>query len=237
MAWVLGHLGEIWSLTLSHIALTVPAILIGFVVSVPLGYLASRSRPARSVLLTAGNIAYTIPGIALVVLVPVVLGLPILNPLNVVVALTLYAVAIMVRSAADAFTSVSADVRQSASAQGYSPTQLFWRVELPLAGPVLLAGIRVVSASTISLATVGALVGIHSLGDFFTDGFQRSFPTETITGLVVVLILAGLFDLILSGIGRLLMPWNRGAGRGGRKAPARVPVSPLEVAMSSGGSR
>jgi osmoprotectant transport system permease protein len=210
MTWVLDHLGDIWSLTLSHISLTVPAILIGFVISVPLGYWASKSRVARSVLLTAGNIAYTIPGIALVVLVPVLLGLQIINPLNVIVALTLYAVAIMVRSAADAFTSVSGDVRLSASAQGYSAGQLFWRVELPLAGPVLLAGIRVVSVSTISLATVGALVGIHSLGDYFTDGFQRSFPTETITGLVVVLLLAFVFDLVLSTIGRVLLPWNRG---------------------------
>jgi osmoprotectant transport system permease protein len=210
MTWVLSHLGDIWSLTLSHILLTVPAIVIGFLVSVPLGYWASRSRVARSALLTAGNIAYTIPGIALVVLIPVLLGLQIINPLNVIVALTLYAVAIMVRSAADAFTSVSGDVRLSASAQGYSASQLFWRVELPLAGPVLLAGIRVVSVSTISLATVGSLVGIHSLGDYFTDGFQRSFATETITGLVVVLLLAAVFDLILSAIGRLLLPWNRG---------------------------
>jgi osmoprotectant transport system permease protein len=139
----------------------------------------------------------------------VFLGLQIINPLNVVIALSLYAVAIMLRSAADAFTSVDGDVRLSASAQGYSAGQLFWRVELPLAGPVLLAGIRVVSVSTISLATVGSLVGIHSLGDYFTDGFQRSFPTETITGLVTVLILAGVFDLILSTIGRVLMPWNR----------------------------
>jgi osmoprotectant transport system permease protein len=220
MRWVLSHLGDIWSLTLSHISLTVPAIIIGFLVSVPLGYWASRSRVARSVLLTAGNVAYTIPGIALVVLIPVLLGLQIINPLNVIVALTLYAVAIMVRSAADAFTSVSEDVRLSASAQGFSGRQLFWRVELPLAGPVLLAGIRVVSVSTISLATVGSLVGIHSLGDYFTDGFQRSFATETITGLVVVLLLAAVFDVILSTAGRILMPWNRRSRRSSRAAKA-----------------
>ena len=220
MSWVLDHLGDIWSLTLSHISLTVPAILIGFVISVPLGYWASKSRVARSVLLTAGNIAYTIPGIALVVLIPVLLGLQIINPLNVIVALTLYAVAIMLRSATDAFSSVSVDVRLSASAQGYSAGQLFWRVELPLAGPVLLAGVRVVSVSTISLATVGSLVGIHSLGDYFTDGFQRSFPTETITGLVVVLVLAAVFDLILTTIGRILLPWNRGSRLSSRAAKA-----------------
>jgi osmoprotectant transport system permease protein len=227
MTWVLDHLGDIWSLTLSHISLTVPAIVIGFVISVPLGYWASRSRVARSVLLTAGNIAYTIPGIALVVLVPVLLGLQIINPLNVVVALTLYAVAIMIRSAADAFASVADDVRLSASAQGYSARQLFWRVELPLAGPVLLAGVRVVSVSTISLATVGSLVGIHGLGDFFTDGFQRSFPTETITGLVAVLLLAAVFDLILTAIGRVLLPWNRGSRLSSRAAKALAQPTPI----------
>ena len=178
MDWVLGHLGDIGNLTAAHIGLCVPAIVIGFVVSVPLGYLASRSAVARGLLLTLGNVLYTIPGIALVVLVPVVLGLQILNPLNVTVALLVYAVAIMVRSAADAFSSVSADVRQAATGQGYSAAQRFWRVELPLAGPVLLAGVRVVSVSTISLATVGALIGIPSLGSFFPDAFQRNFVLE-----------------------------------------------------------
>lgn len=229
MSWVLSHLGDVWSLTLSHIGLTVPAIVIGFVISVPLGYWSSRSAVARSVLLTVGNIAYTIPGIALVVLVPVVLGLPILSPLNVILALTLYAVALLIRAAADAFAAVSPDVRQSATAQGFSAGQLFWRVELPLAGPVLLAGVRVVSVSSISLATVGSLVGIHGLGDFFTDGFQRSFPTETITGLVAVLLLAGVFDVILSTIGRILLPWNRRTRLSSRASKALAAPLPGNV--------
>jgi osmoprotectant transport system permease protein len=218
MDWVWSHLDLIWSLTLTHIGLCVPPIVLGFVVSVPLGYWASRSAAARSVLLTLANIAYTIPGIALVVLVPVLLGLHILDPLNVVVALLIYAVALMVRSAADGFSAVSDDVRQSARAQGFSGGQLFWRVELPLAGPILLAGVRVVSVSTISLATVAALVGIPSLGTFFTDGFQRSFAVETLTGLVAVLVLAAVFDLIIGLVGRLLLPWTRGRPLSGPSA-------------------
>lgn len=213
MDWVLSHLDEIRTLTVAHVGLAVPAIVLGFLVSVPLGYIAFRFRPARGVLLTLGNILYTIPGIALVVLVPVALGLAILNPTNVIIALLIYAVAIMVRSSADAFSSVSADVRQSASAQGYSPWQRFWRVELPLAGPVLLAGIRVVSVSTVSLATVGALVGIPNLGNLFTDAFQRQFPLEAVVGLITVVLLAAVFDVILTLIGRALMPWNRGQKR------------------------
>jgi osmoprotectant transport system permease protein len=228
MDWVLSHLDDIRDLTVAHIGLTVPAIVLGFVVSVPLGYLAFRFPPARGILLTVGNIVYTIPGIALLVLVPVTLGLALLNPVNVVIALTLYAVAVMVRSSADAFESVSADVRQSASAQGYSAVQRFWRVELPLAGPVLLAGIRVVSVSTVSLATVGALVGISSLGNLFTDAFQRQFPLEAIVGLVTVLLLAAVFDVILSLVGRLLMPWNRGSSVRGRSR-ARLEALPVKA--------
>ncbi|HET6825470.1 MAG TPA: ABC transporter permease subunit [Amnibacterium sp.] len=211
MDWVWNHLGDIGGMTLDHIGLSVPPIVLGFLVSIPIGYWASRSAVARSVLLTVGNILYTIPALALVVLVPVLLGLSLLNPLNVVAALTIYAVAIMVRSAADAFAAVSTDVQQSATAQGYSSTQRFFRVELPLAGPVLLAGVRVVSVSTISLVTVGALVGIPSLGSFFTDAFQRDFFLEAAVGFVLVLVLAAVFDLVLSFLGRLLMPWNRGA--------------------------
>lgn len=229
MAWVLGHLGQIGMLTLDHIGLAVPAIVLGFVVSVPLGYWASRSRPARSALLTVGNVLYTIPGIALVVLVPVALGLPILNPLNVVIALLLYAIAVMVRSATDAFGSVSADARQSAVAQGFSPAQRFWRVELPLAGPVLVAGVRVVSVSTVNLATVSALVGISSLGNLFTDAAQRTFPLEAVVGLVAVLVLAAVFDVLLSRIGRALLPWNRSDGLRGR-AHARAAALPVHHA-------
>jgi osmoprotectant transport system permease protein len=226
MDWVLSHLDEIRTLTVAHIGLTVPAILLGFLVSVPLGYLASRSRPAQAVLLTLGNVLYTIPGIALVVLVPVSLGLAILNPANVVITLLIYAFAIMIRSSTDAFASVSADVRQSASAQGFSAAQRFWRVELPLAGPVLLAGIRVVSVSTVSLATVGALVGIPSLGNLFTDAFQRQFPLEAVVGLIAVILLAAVFDIVLSLVGRALMPWNRASSTRERRRPtvATLPV-------------
>jgi osmoprotectant transport system permease protein len=228
MDWVWSHAGEIWSLTLAHIGLTVPPILLGLVVSIPLGYWASRNAAVRSVLLTVGNVLYTIPALALVVLVPVLLGLSLLNPLNVVVALTVYAVALMVRSAADAFASVSEPVKESATAQGYSAAQRFLQVELPLAGPVLLAGLRVVSVSTISLVTIGALVGIDSLGSLFTDGFQRNFLTEVVVGFVLVLVLAALFDVLLSAIGRLLMPWNRGRSVRG-EARARLEALPVKA--------
>ncbi|MDH2442466.1 ABC transporter permease [Amnibacterium sp. CER49] len=229
MDWVWTHAGAIWALVLEHIGLCVPPIVLGFVISIPIGWWASRNAAVRSVLLTVGNILYTIPGLALVVLIPVILGVPLLNPVNIVVALTIYALAIMVRSAADAFASVPEGVQQSATAQGFSGAQRFLTVELPLAGPVLLAGIRVVSVSTISLATVGSLVGISSLGDLFTDGFQRNFLLEAVVGFVLVLVLAAVFDVLLSTAGRLLMPWTRGARLSSRAA--RTVAMPLAPAV------
>jgi osmoprotectant transport system permease protein len=206
--WIGRNLDLIGGRMLEHVALAAPPIVIGFLISIPLGYWASRSRVWRGILLTTGNVLFTIPSIALLVLVPALLARPLVDPFNVVVALTIYAVAIMVRSAADAFASVDPDVRQSATAVGYSPAQRFLRVELPLAGPVLLAGVRVVSVSTVSLVTIGAVVGVESLGSFFTDAFQLQFLTEAIVGIVCVLVIAAAFDVILSLVGRALMPWR-----------------------------
>jgi osmoprotectant transport system permease protein len=206
-AW--GHLDVIWALTLDHIGLSVPPIIIGFVLSIPLGYWASRSRVARSILLATFSILYTIPSLVLFVVVPIALGAPILDPRNVVIALTIYAIAVMIRSSTEGFNSVSVDVRDSARAVGYSPWQRFRGVELPLAGPVLLAGLRVTSVSTVSLVTVGSFIGIPSLGNLFQEGFNISYPSEIWTGIVVVLIVAAVFDLIITTVGRILMPWNR----------------------------
>ncbi|MFS0332785.1 ABC transporter permease subunit [Corynebacterium striatum] len=114
-------------------------------------------------------------------------------------------------STADSFDTVPAAVASAATAMGYSPLQRVFQVELPLAGPGIIAGLRVVSASTISLISVGALVGVHSLGTLFTEGFQRNFPTQIIAGFVGTVLLAVLFDLLLVLIGRVLLPWARKA--------------------------
>jgi osmoprotectant transport system permease protein len=213
MDFVWNNLDKIWGLTLSHIGLSVPPIIIGFVVSIPLGYWASRSRVARSILLTVFSILYTLPSLVLFVAVPIALGLPILDPNNVIVALTIYSIAIMLRSSTDGFTSVPADIRESARSVGFSAWQRFFSVELPLAGPVLLAGIRIVSVSTVSLVTVGSFIGIDSLGNLFIEGNQRQYAAEIWTGIIAVLVLAAIYDVILSGLGRLLLPWNRRPSR------------------------
>jgi osmoprotectant transport system permease protein len=223
MTWVLANLEQIWRLTLDHIALSVPPIILGFLIAVPLGWLAHRYRPSRGIVLTVSGLLYTIPGIALFLSLPVILGTRILDPINVVVGMTIYAVALLARTAADAFDAVSNDVRQSSVAVGYGPIRRFFVVELPLAGPVLLSGLRVVSASTVSLVSIGSLIGVSSLGYFFLNGLNRRFPTEIFTGIVGVIVIAVVFDLLLVLIGRVLLPWARVArpsARRGRRALA-----------------
>lgn len=209
MAWLWANLGLVLELTVQHAVLSGIPILIGFAASLPLGWLAARSRVARGILLTFFNVLYTIPAIALFVVLPGILGTRILDPLNVVVALTIYAVAMMLRGAIDAFGSVSGDVLQSATAQGYSAWSRFVTVQLPLSGPVLLANLRVVSVSTVSLLSVAALIGRGGLGYLFTDGYARTFLPEIVVGIVFTVLLALVFDTVLVLLGRLLMPWNR----------------------------
>ncbi|ONI61144.1 ABC transporter permease [Leifsonia sp. ALI-44-B] len=223
MTWIFANFEQIVMLTRDHILLSIPPILLGFILAVPIGYIAHRYRVSRGVLLTVSGLLYTIPSLALVVAMPAILGTKILDPLNLVATLTIYAIALMVRTAADAFDSISPDVRQSATAMGYGPWSRFWKVELPLAGPVLLAGLRVVSASTVSLVTLGALVGLSGLGYLFTDGYQRSFATEILTGVVLTVVIAVVFDLLLILLGRVVLPWAKieAVARTGDRAPRR----------------
>lgn len=217
MAWLWNNLDLVLGLTLDHIRLSAIPILLGFAASIPLGWLATRVRWLRGLLLTVFNVVYTIPALALFVVLPGILGTKVLDEINVLVAMTLYATAMMLRGTLDAFGSVSVDVLQSATAQGYSSVSRFWTVQLPLSGPVLLANLRVVSVSTVSLLSVAALVGSGGLGRLFTAGYSRSFIDEIVVGIVFILLLALLFDALLVLAGRLLLPWSKRA-----KAPTRV---------------
>jgi osmoprotectant transport system permease protein len=208
-SWYLENIEQIAELTREHIGLSIPPIVASVLISVPLGYLAARWPRVRAVINSGTGLLYAIPSLALFVLLPIVLGTSILSPLNVQVALTIYGIALMTRTATDAFGSVPALARDAATAVGYSSWRRVFAVELPLAGPVLLSGARVVSASTVSLVSVGSLIGVHGLGYFFTDGFNRSFPTEILAGIFATAAVALLFDVILLAVGSLVMPWTR----------------------------
>lgn len=222
MNWLWSNLDLVGELALVHLALSVPAIILSFVVSVPLGWLAHRYRWSRGVLLALVGLLYAIPSLALFIALPAVTGLSLRSPVNLVIALTLYGVAVLVRTATDAFDAVERDIRQSATAMGYSAAGRFWGIELPLAGPVLLSGLRVVIVSTVSLATVGAVIGVQSLGSLFTDGFQRGIQVEIITGIVATILLALLLDGLAVLLGRALMPWTTRAATGRATTPRRA---------------
>jgi osmoprotectant transport system permease protein len=220
VSWVLDNLGLIGGLTLDHLRQSVIPLVIGFIISVPLGWVAWRYRLVRSGVITITGLLYTIPSLALLILLPSVLGYSIVSETNLIVALAIYAVAILVRSVADGLDSVDPGVRQASTAIGYGTFRRFWAVDFPLAGPVILAGLRVAAASTISLATVGILVGVINLGYLFTNGLQRRIIPEVLAGVVVVVLLALLVDFVLVVAGRLLMPWTRAtAVRRVRRAP------------------
>ena len=235
MSWVIANWDMIWDLTLTHVQLSLPPIILGFLISLPLGWLAHRYRWSRGVLLTLSGILYAIPSLPLFVLMPSLIGTKILDPANVVIALTIYAVALLVRTVADALDAVDAGVRQSAQAVGFSTGQRFWRVEFPLAGPLMLAGVRVVSASTISLLSVGALIGVTNLGYLFTDGYNRQFPIEILTGIVGTVVIAIVFDVLLVLLGRLLMPWTRISSKGAVRR-RRAATEARELAAAGGGA-
>jgi osmoprotectant transport system permease protein len=225
--WLWSNLDRVGELVLVHLALSVPAIILSFVVSVPIGWLAHRYRWSRAVLLSLCALLYAVPSLALFIALPAITGLSLRSPLNLVIALTLYGVAVIVRTAADAFDAVEPDVLQSATAVGYSGVRRFWGVELPLAGPVLLSGLRVIIVSTVSLATVGAVIGVQSLGSLFTDGFQRGIQVEIITGIVATIALALLLDWLAVLAGRGLMPWTRAGAT--RAAAGRRVATPAEA--------
>jgi osmoprotectant transport system permease protein len=222
MTWVLANLGMIAELALDHLRQSLIAIVVGFVLSIPLGWVAWRYRLLRGWVITVTGLLYTIPSLALLILLPTALGYRIPTEFNLIVGLTIYAIAILTRAVTDGLDSVDAGVRQAATAMGYGGFRRFFAVDLPLAGPVILAGLRVTAVSTISLATVGILVGVTNLGYLFTTGLQRRILEEVFAGVVAVVILALLVDLVLVLFGRLAMPWSRNTRPTRRRAAARA---------------
>lgn len=193
-----------------HVWLALLPVAIAFVLSLPLGWMVVRFGWARHPLLTASSIVYTIPSLALLLLLPGVIGTGILDPINVVIALTLYSLALLVRTTADGLASVEPQAIQAAVAMGYTPLRRWFSVELPLSLPVVLAGLRVATVANISMVTVSALIGINSLGQLFTRGFQLGFYTPPIViGLVLSVLLALCADLMIVLTQRALTPWAR----------------------------
>ena len=201
--------GAVLAALQQHIVLALLPVLIGLAIALPLGYLAHRHRWLYLPLIGVGSTLYAVPSIALFVFLPVVLGTKILDPVNIVVALSLYTLALLMRTVVDGLTSVPLAVTQAATAVGYRRLGLLLRVELPLAVPVILAGVRVATVSNVSLVSVGALLGVGGLGALFTDGLQRDYLAPILVGIVLSLLLALVLDTFIVGVQRVLTPWVR----------------------------
>jgi len=212
--WLSANWQQIPGLVLDHLVLSVPAIILSVVIAVPIGRLAFRHRRIGGPVLGAAALMYAIPALPLLVIIPVVFGLPIRSAATMIIALTIYGVALLVRTSADAFAAVDADVHEAAIAVGHSPLSVFWRVDLPLSIPVLVSGIRVMTVSTVSLVTIGALIGQSGLGLLLTDGFQRGIAAEVATGVIATIIVALVLDGCVIALGRAATPWTRRRVRG-----------------------
>lgn len=214
MTWLADNWRTVLDLGLEHLWLSGVPLVLGLLVSLPLGWAAKRWPRAYPSILTSTGLLYTIPSLALFVIMPLILGTRILDPFNVVVAMTIYTVALLVRTVADGLRAVPDHIEQAATAMGYRGVRRLLGVELPLAVPVIAAGMRVAAVSNVSIISVASLLGVPQLGDLLVDGYNRVIWPELLTGIVACVVLALAFDAVIVGVSRLLTPWR--AAQGGR---------------------
>ncbi|WP_395293576.1 ABC transporter permease [Kitasatospora hibisci] len=212
--WIGDHLGYLGGLLADHAVLALLPVLIGLLLAVPLGLACARLPRLYQPIAAVFNVVYALPAVAVFVLLIPYTGLA--TQTTVMIPLTFYAIAVLLPTTVDGLRAVPEPVRQAATAMGYGPWHRLTAVELPAAVPYLVAGLRVAAVSSISLASVGALIGRGGLGYLFMDGFQRTFTTPIVAGIVLTAALALAVDLLLLGARRLLAPWavrEKGAAR------------------------
>ncbi|WP_406813677.1 ABC transporter permease [Mycobacterium sp. M23085] len=222
MHYLLTHLDDAWGLTVVHLRLSLVPVLIGLAIALPLGMLVQRKRFARRLTTAAASVVFTIPSLALFVVLPMLIGTRILDEANVMVALTAYTAALLVRAVLEALDAVPAQVRDAATAVGYSSIRRMLKVELPLSVPVLIAGLRVVVVTNIAMVSVGSVIGIGGLGSWFTQGYQTNKSDQIMAGILALFVLAVVIDVFIVLAGRLATPWasaTRGAGHRSVVAP------------------
>lgn len=209
MTWLSRSWPLIGELTAQHALLSFAPVLMAMIISLILGYLLHRTGRFANVLLAATGVVYAIPSIALFVTMPLILGTKILDPINIIVALTVYSTVLLNRSVVDGFRSVPDEARQAATAMGFGTLRRLLTVELPLALPVMLSGLRVVVVTNIAMVTVGAVIGMGALGQLFDLGFNTGYVVPIVVGIALVMIMALLADGLILLIKNLLLPWSR----------------------------
>lgn len=203
--WVGDHQDEIISRLQEHISLTVLSVVLGVVIAAPLAIAASRKRVLYTPLLVTGSILYTIPSLAAFVLL-----LPWTSRREAaLIVLTSYTILVLVRNIVTGLHGVPAEIKEAAQGMGYSPARLLVRIELPMALPSIMAGVRIATVTNVGLVTVAALIGQGGLGALINDGLRRDFSTPLVVGATLSVALAVALDLGLLGLQRLASPWQR----------------------------
>lgn len=209
MNYLLNHLDKAWALTVIHIRLSLIPVVLGLVIAVPLGAYVWRSTALRRLTTVTASIIFTIPSLALFVVLPLIIPTRILDEANVIVALTLYTTALLVRAVPEALDAVPGQVRDAATAIGYTKLAQMLKVELPLSIPVLIAGLRVVAVTNISMVSVGSVIGIGGLGTWFTEGYQADKSDQIVAGIIAIFLLAIVVDVLIMLAGKAITPWAR----------------------------
>ena len=211
VGWLVDHLGAILERTVQHVWLASIALVVGFLLSFGLAILAVRRRRTWPPINAASEILYTIPSLAVFAALVPITGLSLLTA---EVPLVMYTLVIFVRNIVAGFDTVPVDVVEAAVGMGFTPWQRLWRVELPLAVPLIVAGLRIASVSTIGLVTISGILGdkYGGLGFFIFEGYHRSFPTEIYAGAIPSILLALAADLLLVRLQGRITPWTRDAG-------------------------
>jgi osmoprotectant transport system permease protein len=205
--WMADHLDDLVARIIQHISLAAIAVVIGFVISFALAILAVRRRSTYGPILGVTDILYTIPSLALFAALVSITGITLLT---VEIPLVMYTLVIYVRNIATGLDGVPVDALEAADGMGYTRTQRLWRVEVPLAVPLIVAGVRLATVSTLALVTVSSILGdtFGGLGFFILEGYRRNFPTELYFGAIPSILLAILFDVALSRLQKRLTPWE-----------------------------
>jgi osmoprotectant transport system permease protein len=208
--WIGAHLGDIGARTLQHLELTGIAVGIGFVLAMALAIVAYRRRRAYTPITWFTGVLYTIPSIALFALLVPLTGL---STVTAEVGLVSYTLLILIRNIVAGLDGVPSNVREAAIAMGYRPWRMFFEIELPLATPVIVAGLRIATVTTVGLVTITALIGQGGYGYFIDDGLRRFFNTPLFVGAFLSVALAVALDAVLLGLQRVLTPWARRRSR------------------------
>ncbi|HUO40590.1 MAG TPA: ABC transporter permease [Mycobacterium sp.] len=209
MRYLLTHLDAAWALTVIHLRLSLVPVLIGLLIAVPVGAFVQRTTTLRRLTTVSASVIFTIPSLALFVLLPVIIPTRILDEANVIVALSLYTTALLVRAVPEALDAVPAQVCDAATAVGYRPVTRMFKIELPLSIPVLVANLRVVAVTNISMVSVGSVIGIGGLGTWFTEGYQADKSDQIVAGIIAIFVVAVVVDSSIMAAGWLVTPWLR----------------------------